>query len=169
MSAAAERAALAAAGRALIAPAGNAGARRAASLLASPDAPPPADFAALLAAPAWLRWPADRQRRLALAVALRSEAASLARSIDGIRLGALAKVAGEDAVDWAIARGADEEARADPNVAPEALAARGFAILRAGLPAALRGYLGWASRDAVAAAAPAMVTEAVAFVEAQGA
>lgn len=165
MNAAAERLAIATAGRELVAARGGAGERRAAALLARPAAPPSTAFAALLDAPHWLRWPAARQVRLAQVVALRSVASALARSIDGVWLGALAEVAGEDAIDWAIARGAGEEHRATPPVAPAALAARGFAILRADLPAALRGCLSWAPHDDDAMpAAPTVVAEAVAFV-----
>lgn len=84
------------------------------------------------------------QTRLAHAAALASLAPMLAASIDGDWLGGLAKVAGEDLIDWAIelpdCGGELELAPVDP----KRLTGHGFGLLRAGLPPALRAYVAWA-------------------------
>ena len=167
MSAAAQRAELAALGRDLIMGRGTPGEQRAAALLTPSTDTPPSNFADLLGAPEWLRWPRGRQERLAQVVALRSVAPALAGSIDGAWLGALAEAAGEDAVDWAIAAGMDRAQDAGQPVAPGELAARGFAILRAGLPAGLRAYLDRTPMSGTMPAEPEIVADALAFVAAR--
>jgi hypothetical protein len=167
VSAAAQRAELAALGRDLMALRGTAGERRAAALLTPCPDTPPSRFADLLRAPEWLRWPRAAQEQLAQVVALRSVAPALAGSINGAWLGALAKAAGEDAVDWAIAAGMDRAQAEGQPVAPGELAARGFAILRAALPPGLRAYLVGVPISGPASAEPEIVAEALAFVAAR--
>ena len=164
MSAAAERAALAAIAGDLLAVRGDAGERRAAGLLARSDEAPARDFADLMGAPAWLRRPREAQTRLAQAMALRSIAPALAGSIDGGWLGALADVAGEDAVDWAIAKGADAPRAGDAPVAADTLTVHGFAMLRGALPEGLRCNLSWAPQSAPVAEDAAALENALAFV-----
>jgi len=142
VSAARQRAALAASGRALAAARGSAAERRGAGLGAANADAPPTRFDALLDAPDWLGWPAAERRRLAHAAALASIAPALAQSIDGAWLGALAKVAGEDLLDWAVSLGEGADGPSAPvRLRPDELEVRGLAVLRADLPPALRGLL----------------------------
>lgn len=168
MSAAAQRATVAAAGRDLLAASGSAGERRAMALTGCGEGSRPVAFAMLVDAPAWLRWPRERQRQLAEIVALRTIAPAVASSIDGVWLRSLAERVGDDAVDWAIAASAAAETGDADAIAPERLAARGFAVLRAALPSPMRGYLSWAP-PAVAAADPPALAAALAFVAERGA
>lgn len=167
MSAAAARAAFAEIGRDLIANGGPASARRVAPLLVAATPAPATQFVVLEAVPAWLRWPHDRLERLSRAVALRSLSATLATTIDGALLGAVASAAGEDMLDWAIASApaANVGEAPLPAFAADSLTRIGFAILRAGLAPQLRGYLDWTSGDVAEQALPAIVEDAVAFVE----
>ena len=141
MSAAAERAALAAIGRDLTEAQGGAGTRRAAMLTRPPGDPPPAAFDLLNQAPEWLRFSPERQTRLAQLVALRSIAPALAASIDGAWLGTLAALVGEPALDWAIAGASAADGPSDATLAPADLAPTGFSMLAAHLPPELRAYL----------------------------
>lgn len=171
MSAAAQRAAFADIGRELLAARGNAGERRAAALLARAEMPPPAQFERLSAVPDWLRWSPERQMALANAVALRAIAPALALSIDGGWLGGLARVAGENALDWAVARGAEHpnaQSKTSTALVPDDLTAVGFATLRAALPLDLRGYVHGPAAEPLPADA-AIIAEAVAFVRADAA
>lgn len=164
MSAAAERVTFAAIAADLVALRGAADERRAAGLLPLSDDSPTADFVDLLSAPAWLRWPREAQTRLAHAAALRSIAPLLAGSIDGAWLGALAVVAGEETLDWAIGWGEDIPCLSDAAIAPDTLAAHGFATMRAALPPGLRAYLEWAPLGASATANSLALADALAFV-----
>jgi hypothetical protein len=139
MTAAEERRALAALGRDLLAAAGPPGVRRGAALVADAPPLPAAGFAELGAAPDWLRAPCTELTALAERTALVSMAQALAGCIDGQRLGRLAEICGEAAIDAAIAdaqRG-DDRAIADA----DDLASRGFAILAAAVSPSLRAYL----------------------------
>ena len=158
MTAAASRAELAAIGRDLIALEIGQGARRSAAFLdrlAAPSAAHPITptprFADLRSVPDWMRCPREHQTKIAHAAALASLAPLLAASIDGEWLGGLAKVAGEDLVDWAIdLPDASGEASVAP-VDPALLAAHGFGLLRASLPPVLHTYLSWAPGSVSAA------------------
>jgi hypothetical protein len=112
--------------------------RRGAALVA--DAPPPAArFAELSEAPDWLRAPCTELTALAERTALVSMARALAGCIDGQRLGRLADICGEAAIDATIA---DAQPGDDRDLADaEELAARGFAILAAAVAPSLRAYL----------------------------
>lgn len=145
MRAADTRATLAAIGNDLVAVEGGPGARRAALLLRHLNGceDPVAGFTDLPNAPAWLRLPAAAQRRLALRVALLWMGDTLAGSIDGAWLGALAEVAGEELLDWAIGTAASMPAAPARRLAPDELEIYGFSLLREQLPMPLRGYLPW--------------------------
>ncbi|TCP34362.1 hypothetical protein [Sphingomonas sp. BK235] len=146
MSAAQARAALAAIGRDLSPPRGT---RR----LSTPTARPSVRWEELALAPDWLRAGEATRARLAQRVALFALADELARSIDGAWLGALAEVAGAEAVDQAIARGGTGLPQC-AWIAPAALTDLGLTILRRALPPGLRA-LGDAARDVpLALAAP---------------
>ena len=153
MSAAVRRAELAAIGSDLIAVSGGSGARRGAALLRriGGRGDCAVTFDDLRDAPDWLRFPAERQRRLAMRVALLWMSDALLTSIDGTWLGRLADVAGEEVVDWAIETAPDLPSLPVQRLAPEQMEAHGFALLRSRLPAPLHGYLAWH-------AAPAEVT-----------
>ncbi|MGY4397511.1 hypothetical protein ACVWZA_002705 [Sphingomonas sp. UYAg733] len=151
MSAAAARAALASIGADLTALSGAPDDRRGNALLMRVGgvALGQATIGDLATVPVWLRGTREAHRRLALRLALLSIAPVLASSIDGRWLGAIATLAGEEMLDWAI-QSADMTERADdvPH-APERIEARGFALLRSQLSPALHGYLGWAPLDDV--------------------
>jgi hypothetical protein len=145
MSAARDRAALAAIGCDILALEGDAGARRARALLdqvAERERPQPT-LDELAATPAWLRQGRDRQRRVAIAAALLSMGPALGTAIDGAWLGRLAATAGEPLLDWAMTASADLPALGEP-LEPAELAPWGFGLLRAALPEAMLGYLDWA-------------------------
>ena len=145
MSAAAQRAALAAIGSDLVAVSGGSGERRATALLrrVGGRSDGAATFDDLRDVPDWLRFPAPKQRRLAMRVALLWMGDALLTSIDGTWLGRLAEVAGEDILDWAIDTAPDLPNLAVEPLAPEELEAHGFALLRSRLPAPLHAYLAW--------------------------
>jgi len=150
MSAAHRRRALAAVGRDLVAQEGGPGERRAAELLRSLAGVdrPPVGLDDLATVPDWLRLPQAALHTLAERTALLSMAPALAGSIDGALLGGHAKVAGEQAVDWAIGRADKVPDGGLPPVEPQALATRGFALMRAALPERLRQLLGPHREDA---------------------
>lgn len=129
MSAAA-RAALAAAARPLL-PATSAGARLSRTLAGA--ALPALGFADLAAVPDWLG-DAARQHELSCRTALWLATPQLAATIDGAQLRALAAVAGEASIDWAMAHG---NSRGDVQITPETLTGIGLAALAATLPPAL--------------------------------
>lgn len=140
MTAAAERAELAAIGGDLAGLAG-AGWRARALLGANDDAP--ATFADLARAPAWLRGSREELTALARMVALIAMAPALAASIDGGWLGELAELAGEPALDRAIALAPEVPAGGLPPLSAEAVDGLGFDLLRAVTPGALARYLAW--------------------------
>lgn len=141
MSGAAARAALAAVGRDLGTAASG---RRAAAWLSPPRDAAPGGFAMLSLAPGWLRSGRDAQRGLAQAAAVFALAPALAASIDGAWLGSIARLAGEVALDRALAVGADTPGGGAGEVPADALEALGFDLMRAALPEELRSYLNWA-------------------------
>lgn len=102
---------------------------------------PATSFADLEAAPQWLRGPASARDTLALKAALMLTAPHLARSIDGARLKAVAEAAGAEALDAAIAAGADRDPAAAPDIAAADLPATGCAILAATLSPGLAALL----------------------------
>lgn len=131
------RAALAAIGRDLLAATQPAHPKRWSSLAApGPAAQCFRDFDTV---PSWLRLSAPELINLARRVALVSMATALARSIDGAQLRRLAETCGEDALDAAIAGAGptDDQPIADADEITD----RGFALLAAATPAALRSYL----------------------------
>ena len=101
--------------------------------------------------PSWLRLPRPALQHLAIAAALLSMGTGLSTSIDGSWLGRIAEMAGEDLLDWAIGRGGGLSVHERASVMPEALEARGFSLLRAGLRPSLRVYLRWAPGDVACA------------------
>ncbi|MBW8852713.1 MAG: hypothetical protein JF600_18275 [Xanthomonadales bacterium] len=135
---------LAAIGRDLIASDGGPAERRANALLRSLSgtARPPIALNHLYDVPDWLRLPRAALQALAQRAALLSMAPALAASIDGALLGAHARVAGEDAVDWAMARAARVPGGGLPPVEASRLTGRGSALMRMGLPAPLRDLVG---------------------------
>ena len=144
MTAASDRAALAAIGRDLVSLGGDAGERRAAALASTPSAAAPASFSELSAVPDWLRLPREDQSGIARRAALLAMAPALATSIDGTWLRDLATFVGDDGLDSAIAQAHDIPGDGLPAVPASALEATGFALMRAALPDALAGYLDWA-------------------------
>lgn len=147
MTAAAERAALAAIGRDLLALRGDRSERCRSAFLASPSdtqALRSASFNALAASPAWLRLPREAQRRVAARAALLAMAPTLAQSIDGEWLGELARASDEEALDWAIALAADVPEGGAPAIAAREIEGAGFDLMRGVLPPSLTGYLAWA-------------------------
>ncbi len=138
------RQALAAIGRDLIARDGGPAERRAGALLhsLSGTARPPMALDHLREVPDWLRLPRAALQALAQRAALLSMAPALAATIDGALLGAHARMAGEDAVDWAIARAPRVPGGGLPPVEASRLAGRGSALMRMGLPAPLRDLVG---------------------------
>lgn len=168
MSGAEQRANFASIGRDLLAARGCAGERRGLALSGSSDDVPPQSFARLHVVPDWLRWSRDKQAALARAVALRALAPALAASIDGSWLGRLARVAGEEALDWAIASAGDQSETpgdTDETFVPEDLTAVGFATLRNKLPDDLRAYVFSVAANPLPADA-AMIADATAYVQA---
>jgi hypothetical protein len=145
MRATEQRAVLAAIGNDLVAVEGGPGYRRAALLLKHLNGceDPAACFTDLPDAPDWLRLPSAAQHKLALRVALLWMGERLAASIDGAWLGALAEVAGEDLLDWAIGAIPSMPAVPARRLEPGELEIYGFSLLREGLPMPLRGYLPW--------------------------
>lgn len=131
MTAVAERARLGAIGTDLIGVDGGPAERRVARFVASLSGNPITitDFCDLGTTPVWRRWPRAAQRRLAQRVALASIADAVAGSIDGEWLGALADVAGEDALDWAASQAERVVAGDMTTLAPKDLEARGFSLL----------------------------------------
>lgn len=108
--------------------------------------------------PGWLRLPPDDLHALARQVALTALADALARSIDGAWLGALARVAGEAAVDRALGL-AETGLPAIDRVEADALEATGLALLAACLPAGLGARI-------AAAPSPLAAREAVRLLDA---
>lgn len=185
MTALLDRLDVATAGHSVLGSRGRVGAWRMAALSAtrsrSADAAPATTFSVLLTAPDWLRWKPEWQTKLANAVALGAAGSQLICSIDGKWLGALADVAGEAALDWAIRRhesGRDNHLSAETggNSATwsepmaETLTDRGFAILAATLPPALATYAPRPSAQYTvtpSAELERLVEDAVAFIRAQ--
>lgn len=153
MTAAAERAQLAAIGRDLARLAGDAGTRRAQALLGRRPTGPGASFADLAGAPTWLRRHREELTRLARAAALVAIGPAVAASIDGAWLGELAERAGETALDRAIAAAPRVPGGGVASQPTAALDGLGFDLMRAALPSALRRYLDWAPRGSVPASA----------------
>lgn len=146
MSAAEQRAALAAIGNDLVAVPGGPGERRAAMLLRQVEggSEPAGTLDDLARAPDWLRLPAAAQRRLTQRVALLSMGDTLTSAIDGAWLGSLAERVGEDILDWALATIAEDTVRTTGGrIAAGDLEAHGLALLRLTLPEALHPYLAW--------------------------
>jgi len=144
MTAGRRRQALAAIGRDLIARDGGPAERRAKALLhsLSGTALPPVALNHLRDVPDWLRLPRAALQALAQRVALLSMAPALAATIDGALLGAHARVAGEDALDWAITRAGKVPGGGLPPIEASRLTRRGTALMRMGLPAPLRDLVG---------------------------
>ena len=144
MTAGRRRQALAAIGRDLIARDGGPAERRANALLhsLSGTARPPIALRQLHDVPDWLRLPRAALQALAQRTALLSMAPALAATIDGALLGTHARVAGEDAVDWAIARATKVPDGGLAPVEASRLTERGSALMRMGLPAPLRDLVG---------------------------
>lgn len=145
MTAAAQRASLAAIGRDLALAGGD---RRAAELLRSlqgdAGCETSSDLGDLALVPDWLRVPRNTQRDVARGAALLAMAPRLANSIDGAWLGAIAEMCGEDVLDWAIASAETAEGVEMPQLAPEVIDGAGFALMRAALRPSLRAVLDWA-------------------------
>jgi hypothetical protein len=118
-SGSAYRARLAAAGRA-------AGSARGAAL-----AGPRPSFEALCVPPVWLTLVEDERRQVAGLAGLLEQAGTLACCVDGRILAPLAEAFGEDALDAVMARGGDAPAGPSAELTPDALRARGDAILAA--------------------------------------
>jgi hypothetical protein len=116
---------------------------RAQALLGAPP-PEQVSFADLARAPDWLRQPREDLNQVALSAGLIAMAPVLSASIDGAWLGELAAVAGEPALDCAIAVAGRVPGGGLPPLPAGRLAALGFDLLRAALPRALRRYLAWA-------------------------
>jgi hypothetical protein len=131
---------------ALIAGSGSAGERRALAFAhALADMPPVRPtFDDIIEAPAWLGFERAQQRNLARRAALVSMADTVAASIDGDWLTTLAKLAGEEAIDNAMAHAGTGPATAMTRVEADGLERRGLALLAASLPDPLRGLLAWA-------------------------
>lgn len=149
MTAAAARAALASIGANLAALSGAPEERRGNGLLMRLEGVEPGQvsFDDLAAVPVWLRSSRKQQRRLALRVALLSIGPILAGSIDGRWLGAIATLAGEEMVDWAIQSNAQAAVATEADVEtvePARIEGLGFAMLRSQLGPAQHGYLAWA-------------------------
>ena len=137
---------------ALIGGSGSAGERRALAFAHALANTPPLrpTFDDIATAPAWLGFERTAQRDLARRVALVSMADSVAASIDGDWLLTLAKSAGEDAMDNAMAHAGSGPATAMPPVEAEGLERRGFGLLAASLSDPLRGLIAWADVDPAA-------------------
>jgi hypothetical protein len=98
-------------------------------------------FADLEAAPPWLRGPAPAREALAIRTALMLAAPYLARCIDGPRLQAVVDLAGAEALDAAIAIGADRDLVGAVDIEPTDLPAFGLGALAATLSPALAALL----------------------------
>ncbi|QJU59903.1 hypothetical protein HL653_21075 [Sphingomonas sp. AP4-R1] len=132
---------LAAIGTALLARDGGPGERRAAALRRRLAGGPATalSFEDLPAVPSWARLPHAARRQIAHRAALASIAPTLAVTIDGAVLRDHAAVAGEEALDWAIAQADRLPADAGlPAVDAAGLDARGLALMRATLPENMR-------------------------------
>lgn len=142
--AAARRSALGQVGHDLLARHGGPGQRRVAMLrrrmLDMPAAAP--GFSELWTVPPWLTLPEAAQRRLGQRAMLAGMGTAIATSIDGEWLSGLAREAGDDALDWAIATA--DPARVLACVDGDALDGAGAALLRATLLAALQPLVDWA-------------------------
>ena len=141
----AERAHLAAIGSDLLPLVGDAGSRRAQGLFGTRGADPAIGFADLARAPGWLRQGKPALAQLAREIALVAMGPAIAVAIDGDWLGELAHLAGEPALDRAIAiapRVPGGGLARTPGAAVEGL---GFDLMRAALTAPLQSYLGWAA------------------------
>ena len=134
----AERAALAAIGRDL---ATNTAGRRATAWLNGSESGAAPRFADLALAPDWLRASRDDHARLARMAAVFALAPALAASIDGAWLGRIARAAGEQALDRALAFASDTPAGGVATVPAEDIEALGLDLLRATLPPVLHSYL----------------------------
>lgn len=149
MTAAAERAQLAAIGGDLARLATGPGWRRARALL-GPVREEPLSFADLARAPAWLRRSRDELTALARSAALIALGPAIAASIDGAWLGELADSAGAEALDRAIALAPRAPEGGLPPLPADAVEGLGFELLRAAAPAPLRRYLAWAPAGSIA-------------------
>lgn len=102
-------------------------------------------FDDIVAAPAWLGWSAADRLRLGRHAALAAMSPQLAASVDGRWLGGLAKIAGDDVLDWA-----RTQATAGPSVAAFAAADLdevASSALRGALPISLRDLVAPPARD----------------------
>ncbi|TRW17372.1 hypothetical protein [Glacieibacterium frigidum] len=95
-------------------------------------------FEDLMKAPDWLGWENARRQRLGRAAALAAIAPKLAASVDGRWLGALAKTAGDDLLDWA--RTLPAPHAAIPAFAADEIDAVGASALRDAVPVSLRDH-----------------------------
>lgn len=93
----------------------------------------PLTFDDVAAAPDWVVWPMDAQRRLARAAGVAACAPTLRRTIDGRALRMLAEVVGSERLDALLAAPAVSEAEPPGGLPPsvEALTALGAAALAA--------------------------------------
>jgi hypothetical protein len=148
VTAAAERAQLAAIGGDLARLAAGPGWRRARALL-GPIREEPLSFADLARAPAWLRRSRDDLAALARSAALIALGPAIAASIDGGWLGELANSAGEESLDRAIALAPRAPEGGLPPLPADAVEGLGFGLMRAALPPALRRYLAWAPAGSI--------------------
>lgn len=149
MTAAAERAELAAIGHDLGMLLGDGGARRAQALLGGDMPAPTTRFSDLTDAPVWLRQSRAALEALANRAALVAMGPAIAASIDGAWLGDLARRAGEPALDRAIAAAARVPGGGIPPLPGDAAEALGFDLMRGALASPLHRYLGWAPRGSV--------------------
>lgn len=154
MSAALERAELAAIGRDLAGLIGDGGFRRGRALLGEQHAEPAASFADLARAPDWLRRSQPELLELAQGAALIAMGPAIAASIDGGWLGELVARGGDLALDRAIEVAPRVPDGGLPPLSAEAVEALGFDLMRAALPLALHRYLAWAPTGSVQVTAP---------------
>ena len=144
MSAALERAELAAIGRDLAGLIGDGGYRRGRALLGEQQPETAASFADLALAPEWLRRSQPDLLELAQAAALIAMGPAIAASIDGGWLRELVARGGDLAMDRAIAKAQRVPDGGLPPLPAEMVEALGFDLMRAALPPALHRYLSWA-------------------------
>jgi hypothetical protein len=145
---------LSATAQALVAQRGSNAERRSFALVQAGQRCEPAalSFEMLGELPDWMRAPRQVQADMARRIALLAMGPALARSIDGGWLTALADVAGEDALDWAIDNvvgDAEDGADVAITVAPDRLEATGFGLAAATLPPPLRPLMDWARPETI--------------------